>query len=49
MRGVGDFGFAAAGAPVREVARCAYPQDRRPDLDTVDDRPEETLFLEAAR
>lgn len=30
------------------VARCRYRQGRTPDLDLLDNRPEETLYVEAS-
>jgi hypothetical protein len=33
----------------REVARCDYRQGRTPDLESLDNRPEETLFVEARK
>jgi hypothetical protein len=33
----------------REPRRCAYRQGRCPDLERVDNRPDETLFMEAIR
>jgi predicted SAM-dependent methyltransferase len=32
-----------------QVVRCEYQQGRTPDLDKLDNRPEETLFVEAAK
>jgi predicted SAM-dependent methyltransferase len=32
-----------------QVVRCEYQQGRTPDLDKLDNRPEETLFVEAVK
>jgi hypothetical protein len=32
-----------------EVQRCRYREGRCPDLDRLDNRPEETLFMEAVK
>lgn len=32
-----------------QVTRCAYRQGRTPDIDKLDNRPEETLYLEAVK
>lgn len=40
---------ALEGVGFRDVRRCAYRTGRVPDLDKLDNRPEETLFVEAAK
>ena len=37
-----DIGF-------REVTKCQYQQGRIPDIDILDNRPDESLFVEAVR
>ena len=36
-------------AGLREVRRCGYREGRVPDLERLDNRPEETLYVEAAK
>ncbi|MGZ5561984.1 MAG: class I SAM-dependent methyltransferase [Halobacteriota archaeon] len=33
----------------KQVARCAYRQGQMPDIDKLDNRPEETLYMEAVK
>jgi hypothetical protein len=47
-----DFELLAAelsAAGFGDVQRCAYRAGRTPDLDHLDNRPEETLYVEAAK
>jgi ubiquinone/menaquinone biosynthesis C-methylase UbiE len=37
------------GAGFRDVTRCAYREGRTPDLAVLDNRPDETLFVEALK
>jgi hypothetical protein len=32
-----------------KIVRCEYQLGKTPDLDTLDNRPEETLFVEAMK
>jgi SAM-dependent methyltransferase len=36
-----------AGVGYREIRRCEFQQGRTPDLEVLDNRPDETLFVEA--
>lgn len=40
---------ALAEAGFREIRRCAYRQGGTPDLEQLDNRPDESLFVEATR
>ncbi|MBT0962321.1 class I SAM-dependent methyltransferase [Denitromonas iodatirespirans] len=40
---------ALARAGFRDIKRCAYREGLTPDIDTLDNRPDETLFVEAVR
>jgi hypothetical protein len=31
------------------IVRCSYKQGKTPDLDVLDNRPEETLYVEASK
>jgi len=36
-------------AGFRKVVKCGYQKGNTPDLDVLDNRPEETLFVEAVK
>ncbi len=44
-----SMGRLLRGAGFREVVRCEYQQGRCPDLDKTDNRPVESLFMEAVK
>jgi SAM-dependent methyltransferase len=51
-RNMFDFGLlksAAENAGFHDIYRCSYRHGRVPDLDSLDNRPEETLYLEARK
>jgi hypothetical protein len=37
------------GAGFREVTRCSFAQGRVPDINILDNRPEDSLFVEATK
>lgn len=47
MWGFGSLRDALTAAGFTEVSRCRYGEGRTPDLSVLDNRPEETLYVEA--